>query len=284
MATTETVEIFNLLARRVRRAGVRLYRTSRSKRVFSQHEHLTVLVFKTVMRASYRTLNLVVPLVLRRSMHFTTPHKAAQRFGPRLLARLLVVSLPAVRGRVLSLDSTGFSTDQRSGYFVWRIDDRRVRRFVKVSFLVDTRTTAILALAVHVLPRHDLRDARRLVRHAQGARHFVADKAYDAEWLHEMLHEMDILPHIPRRKWTRKGFWRKKHLRRFQRRIYGRRSLSETTNSVVKRRWGGTTAARRILMIRTDILLKSITHNLTICLKYNQLWVMISTGLATAAV
>jgi len=270
MATTGVVEFFNVLDRRIDRAGIDGV-SRRSCRAFTAREHLVVLVFKTVTKSSYRTLNMFVPLVLGREMHFTTPHKAARRFGPRVLTRLLVACLPSVRGRVLSLDSTGFSTDQRSGYYVWRIENGRQRRFIKVSFLVDTRTTAILGVAIHVLPRHELRDARVLIEHARGARHLTADKAYDAEWFHEQLHLLGIQAHIPLRARARKGFWRKKHAKTFQQRIYGRRAIGETTNSVVKRRWGGTMAARKVFMVRTEILLKVIVHNLTICLKRNYL-------------
>jgi hypothetical protein len=99
MATTKTVQIFNLLARRVRRARVRQYRTPKSKHVFTQHEHLTVLVFKTLTRASTRTVEMLAPLVLGRSMDHSTPGKAARRLGPALLHRLLVACLPAIRGR-----------------------------------------------------------------------------------------------------------------------------------------------------------------------------------------
>ena len=279
MATTETVQIFKLLARRVRRAGVRRYRTPRSKHTFSQHEHLTVIVFKTMTRASYRTLELLAPLVLGKTMDHTTPQKAARRFGPRLLARLLVACLPAVRGRIVALDSTGFSTTTRSPYYTRRFFTRAPCGFVKCSILVDTRTTAILAAAIHVVPRHDIRDAHILAPAAAGARHLVADKAYDAEWLHRLLEELGVQPHIPVRAGARRGRWRRRHTRRFSMRIFHRRPLVETTHSVVKRRWGGSVAARRAAMIRVEILARLVLHNLTLNIKNFMAWLMMSTGL-----
>jgi transposase len=267
MPTTATVDIFNVLARRVRRAGVRPYRTPKSKRVFTQHEHLTVLVFKTMTRSSYEQLESLSSLLLGKTMDATTPCKAARRFGPRLLHRILVACLPAVRGRIVAIDSTGFSTSNRSPYYTHRIFADNPCGFVKVSLLVDTRTTAVLAAQIHIVPRHDVRDARRLALEAQGAKHLTADKAYDAEWLHELLHELGITPHIPRRERVKKGFYRNKHAKTFREHIKRRRSLVETTNSIVKRRWGGHVTAQNIVMIRIEILLKLILHNLNICVK-----------------
>jgi hypothetical protein len=221
---------------------------------------------------------MLTPCVLGKEMHFTTPQKASRRFGPRLLARLLVACLPAVRGRIVAIDSTGFSTSTRSPYYTHRIFADKPCGFVKATLLVDTRTTAVLAAKIHLIPRHDLRDAH-IVRHHQGAKHLVADKAYDAEWFHELLEELGLQPHIPSRVNTRRGFWRKKHAKNYQQRIYHRRPLIETTNSVVKRRWGGTVAAQTVVTIRVEILLKLLLHNLTLCVKKTILWMRISTGL-----
>lgn len=280
MATTETVELFNVFMRRVRRIGVREYRTPRSKHTFSQHDHLCVLVFKTITKASLRTVEMLAPLLLGRHMDHSTPQKAQQRLGMRMLTRLLTACLPSVRGKVFAIDSTGFSTNQRSPYYTNKFFAEKPSRFVKVSLLVDTRTIAVLAARIHVLPRHDVRDAGPLVQHARGAKHLVADKAYDAEWLHELLEEINVLPHIPARRWSRRGFWRKRHLHQFRLSIYRKRSLVETTNSVVKRRWGGSVAARKVVSIRAEILLKLIVHNLM--LRINSIfYCMISTGLCS---
>ena len=276
MATTGLVEIFNVLTRRARRVGVRAYRTPKSKHCFTQHELLGVLVLKTIARASYRTLEMFVPSIVGKSMHFTTPHKAARRFGPRLLARLLVACLPAVRGKIVALDATGFSTSKQSEYYSWRIDNRRHRSFVKTSLLVDTRTLAVLACHTHILPRHELRDAYPLARHVH-ARHFVADKAYDSEQLHELLATAGVQAHIPTRARARRGFWRMKNARRFRQRIYGRRALIETVNSVVKRRFGSHMAAHGAAMRRIEILLKMISHNLLLTSRSATCWLMIST-------
>jgi transposase len=278
MATTEMVEIFNVLARRVRRAGVRLYRTPKSKHVFTQQEHLTVLIFKTMTRSSYLQLEMLSPLVLSRTMDSTTSCKAARRFGPQVLHRLLVACLPAIRGRIVAIDSTGFSTSTRSPYYTHRIFADKPCGFVKATLLVDTRTTAVLAAKIHIIPRHDLRDAQ-IVRHHRGAKHLVADKAYDAEWFHELLEELGLQPHIPSRTNVRKGFWRKKHAKKYREHIYHRRPLIETTNSVVKRRWGGNVAAHRITMIRIEILLKLVLHNLTITARKSFVYLMMSTQL-----
>jgi hypothetical protein len=268
MATTDTVQIFNLLAQRVARAGVRTYRTRKSKHTFSQQQHLSVLVFKTITHASTRTFEMLAPLVLGRSMDHSTPGKAARRFGPALLHRVLVACLPAVRGRIVAIDSTSFSTSTQSPYYTHRFFARAPIGMVKCSILVDTRTTAVLAAQIHVMPRHDIRDAARLAQHARGAKHFVADKAYDAEW-----------PHIPLRARARKGRYRRKHARSFQLRVFHQRPLVETTHSVVKRRWGGAVAAHRAVMIRVEILLKLITHNLTVCLRTLAIFLMMSTEL-----
>ena len=107
MAAVTVVDLFNVLARRIRRAGVRTYRTPKSKHCFTQHEHLTVLVFKTLTRSSYRDIEMLAPLLLSRTMDHSTPEKAARRLGPQLLLRLLVICLPSTRGKIVAIDSTG---------------------------------------------------------------------------------------------------------------------------------------------------------------------------------
>ena len=267
MPTLECINLFNVLMRRICRMGVREYRTPRSKHVFSQHDHLCVLVFKSITHSSLRTLEMLAPLILGKPMDHSTPEKAMKRLGVQLFYKVLVECLPSVRGRIVAVDSTGFSTSKQSPYYTYKFFGHTPKNFVKVSLLVDTRTTAVLWAQIHILPRHDIRDVKKLLAHTRGAKHFVADKAYDAEWLHEMLEDIGITPHIPERKWNKRGFWRKKHRKTFKLKIQHQRALIETTNSVVKRRWGGTISAQKIFNIRIEVLLKLITHNLTLCVK-----------------
>ena len=136
---------------------------------------------------------------------------------------------------------------------------------VKASIAYDTKKKKFAATKIRVLPAHDLRDAKSLIRNSK-PKVIVADKAYDANWLHEYCNERGIKAHIPIKKkgkprhsrWNARGLASK----RFRVRTYHRRELGESGNSSAKRKFGVSVSSKKVRTIRTEIYGRLVCHNL----------------------
>lgn len=115
------------------------------------------------------------------------------------------------------------------------------------------------------MPAHDLRDVKSLIRNSK-PKVIVADKAYDANWLHEYCNERGIKAHIPiknkgkprHRRWNDRGLAAKK----FRMRTYHRRELGESGNSSAKRKFGVSVSSKKVRTIRTEIYGRLACHNI----------------------
>lgn len=103
----------------------------------------------------------------------------------------------------------------------------------------------IYAVKIRKRSRHDTRDLQALFNKTKSIefKRFYADKAYDAEWFHELifdsggesrihLKQEDVPVHRTH------GRWRKHMKRRHKNSQKGKRSLCETINSSIKRIFG----------------------------------------------
>jgi IS5 family transposase len=165
----------------------------------------------------------------------------------------------------VAIDATGFSRTNPSFHFVKRMDRANpVRSYAKLSMLFNIDTSKILAMHVRVKPRHDIKDARILLRKQSDMQTLLADKGYDAEWLHQYCFERGIQTVIPQRKSVRKGRFRKKQMKQYSDEKYHRRSIIESGFSAVKRKYGGDVSGKGIVSVRAEIYGKAIAHNLSL--------------------
>ena len=206
----------NRLIKAVREVGVwldscdvPLFSCKFSKRVFTQHQHVKCLVLKTVFRLRYRELvellevsdMLVENIGLKRIPHYTTLQKFAARFPCRILDRLITLIARHVCGDVfnVAIDSTGYSLDTSSYHYSKRIGRKeRHRDYVKTTVAVDTKTLVVAAVKPRLKRRHDLVDAKPVLRKAIKAgrmQKVIADRGYDSEdFLHFITQELQAEP------------------------------------------------------------------------------------------
>ena len=90
---------------------------------------------------------------------------------------------------------------------------------------------------------HDIKDTKYLLNRLNSKPNkLVADKGYDAEWVHEFCNKKGIKVCIPIREWGKPRFGnlglRMKSARRFNKRIYHRREMVESVFSALKRKFG----------------------------------------------
>ena len=154
----------------------------------------------------------------------------------------------------------------RISYNYFRIIDGKIPKIpIKLSIAYDTRRKKIPAAKIRVLPSHDIKDVKDLLKKSK-PKIFVADKAYDANWLHKYCLENNIKAHIPIRKYGKSKHHilsaRRKATKHFNLKTYHRRELAESGMSSTKRKYGSSVNSKSVRTIRTEIYARLACHNI----------------------
>ena len=67
---------------------------------------------------------------------------------------------------------------------------------------------------------------------------------------------------VPKRKTSKRGFYRRKQQQNYSEEKYHQRSLVESGFGSLKRKYGGNVLARKSAGIKSEIFCKAISHNL----------------------
>jgi len=276
---TQLIKVLDLAQKLLTMTQISLYGEKHSPKTFTQHQLFKLMVLKTYMCLDYRKFEEYLKiskipeyLEMSRVPHFTTLQKFAQRQNIQKLEQLLVkfVDLHGKKVRNLGADATGFKSTYASEHYEKRIG-RTIKKkdFIKANFFYDLDKLLIYAVKIRKKSRHDTRDLPALFNKIKSIefKRFYADKAYDAEWFHEMIHDFggESRIHLKQEEipvHRTHGRWRK-HLKRHHRNSQkGKRSLCETINSVIKRLFGTVLRAKTLAMKKVELLFKIITYNL----------------------
>lgn len=177
-----------------------------SNKIYSNHQHLLLLVLRQKLRATYVDLieQLKVSIIpeyigLRRIPHYTTLVKFAKRVNKKIIDFLLCKRT----AKRVAVDGSGFESPTRSYYYrtVWNSDTNlRTRKYVKLSIAVDADKQFVLSHKIRVGPRHDTIDFKRLLK-GISAEHVLADKGYDSKSNRKfVVQKLKAIPQIPWRK------------------------------------------------------------------------------------
>jgi len=275
---------------RLARLAFPLHRCKRSNRIFTQRQHLALLVLRQLFGKSYREfcalIEMCTPVLraigLRRVPHFTTLQKFAGRVDHQLLDALLASFSDLVRGKLqLAIDSTGFACSSASHYFIAvlqrneakaiRTASRSVRRHVKQTLAVDTRTQLIVAARYRYGPTGDAPDGIPVLEAASRAGKVgsvIADKGYDAGAIRQYIwYRLKAEAHIPLRvdakgETRKRSVYDRKQRAEFSESKYRRRALIETVHSVEKRVMRGDVLATSTPCQNKELLLRAIAYDL----------------------
>ena len=276
------------IAKGAGRLGLPLYSCASSKRTYTQHQLLVLVVLRQLMARSYRGLVDIVatmsPLLWRlrldRMPHFTTLQKFSLRIELEAIERVLAAIAASATGDalVVAVDSTGLRETSASYYFMRTMslrrdssgtEERRVGRHLKHTVAVSTATLMILASSSAPGPGAD---ADKLVPvldklRGLGVAAVVGDKGYDSESNRRfVVHELGAEAHIPLRrnaKWAgeQHGRYRRRQLAAFDQAIYDRRPLSETTHASEKRTMDDLVRARLPDGKRNEVAERDLAYN-----------------------
>ena len=227
-------------------------------------QHLVVLLIRHYCKLSYRRIVQLLDLLGIKCASKSALQYTAQHI-PKWLWDRALQETAGMKHHVIAIDSTGFSRTHPSYYYLRRIDGKMPQVPVKLSATLDTRTKKWCTANIRVLPAHDIKDVQATLKNLH-MNIFVADKAYDANWLHMLCNERNIEAHIPLRRYgtSRNKRWtaRRKSTLHFRKRTYNRRVLIEAGFSSMKRKFGASVSSKRIKTIRAELYGRLLAHNL----------------------
>lgn len=254
------------------------YFSKYSNKIFTNHQHLVLVVLKQKLRTTWRELIellkiSIIPKVLRlkRVPHFTTLIKFSKRVSSILVNKLLAYSTKLSKPKILKLgvDATGLDLDNASKHYQVRLGVKRRRKSV-IQVTACGLMDNLLISSAKLNKYKSVRNNNFLPVVKQSARlgkvEFVAaDKGYDFNDNHEyIMKELKIKSCIKVREKVmgRRSKIRRKALREFDEETYNQRSKIETIFSMVKRKYGDTLRGKSTKTQIQEGYHKLLTHNL----------------------
>ena len=196
----EKTKLVNKVKCLIRKAGLPRWLHHFGPKKYEFWHHALALIIKQECRLGYRRVTRLL-----RWLGFKCPCPSAlctsfNKLSLSIWQRLLKATA-GFKVYIASIDSTGMSRPLPSPYYYRRIDKPYpIEIPLKLSMAVDTKRKKILSLRVRSKKTHDIKDAKYLIKHLPSKpKKLVADKGYDAEWLHHFCKNKGIKASIPMR-------------------------------------------------------------------------------------
>jgi len=260
---------FAVQAYRMSKQVVPTYSSRFSKKTYTLHQHLAILLVKERTRCKFHEMEELLlvsdglreALELERVPDHTTMCRALQRLRVVVYQLMLTLSggLMPASGKV-AVDSTGFDRRHASKHYVKRT--KMTLQSMKTTFAVDTSTLMFLGVHTTTTRKHDSQILLPLVEKVVQdfpVNIVCADKGYDSKDIRDTLHDWNIRPLIKHREFTNLD---KAHNACMNPEDYNQRLMTETNNSTIKRKYGDTLTTKTYWRQHRETLIKAITHNL----------------------
>ena len=263
-------KLINKVKRLLKRLGCPRWLHHFGPKKYEFWQHAVALLVKQECRLGYRRVSRLLRLLGFNVPTYSALAKMAQRI-PLVLWQNLLKLTASFNVYIASIDGTGMSRPLPSPYYYRRIDKPYpVEIPLKLSMAVGTKRKKIMALRLRAKRAHDIKDAKYLIKRLPTKPNkLVADKAYDANWLHKFCHSRGIVTCIPQRNYGKSPYYRKTARKRatqsYNKRTYGRREMSESVFSSFKRRFGPSVSSLKITTQRAEVYCRAIAYNIIYC-------------------
>lgn len=258
-----------------------LYRTPRSKHIFTQPQLLSTLLLMryedwTFRETEVRLLDhaeLRNALGLKSVPDYTTLYRFMRRLDSGVLDEVLaatVESMPASSsvGLEIAVDGTGLSSSSISTYFVKRTGGRPRRHYPKWVIAADMDRLIIVAQVAHRGPTNDTATLPELVEKTCRLRPVslvLADAEFDSRQNHDYIRNvagaMSVIPATRSKVMGRATGIREEMQRNFPKKLDSRRGLVETVFSVIKRKLSAKAPGRTLETQRIQAFLLGVAFN-----------------------
>jgi transposase len=258
--------LINKFKRLLRRLGMPRWLHHFGPKKYELANHLLALVLRQECKQGYRRITNMLRGLGIKCASKSGLWYAMNRIPLSLWQRVLSATADK-KSYILAIDGTGMSRTNASPYYYWRIDKPYpVEIPLKLSIVVDTKTKKIVALRLRATKAHDIKDAKYLLKRSPQAKWLVADKGYDANWLHEYCESIGMTAVIPMRK-KGKPRYKRWTLRRHNQiflnyKRYHRRSMVESVFKAIKTKFGASIASHKISAQRAETYCRAIAHNI----------------------
>ncbi len=181
--------------------------------------------------------------------------------------KIILAASANIKVNLAAIDGSGLSRPLPSPHYYKRIDKPYpIDIPLKQSIAVDTKSKRILALRLRSKKAHDIRDAKYLIRNLpRKPNKIIADKAYDANWLHRYCLNILIKTCIPIRSFNGKhcrNTLRKRLAKSITKKTYGRRNIVESVFKALNTKFGSSVSSVKFSAQRAEIYCRAITHNM----------------------
>jgi hypothetical protein len=266
----------------VQSSHLSLYSNKYSRRDYTQHQLLTILLFKEYRKEDYRTViwdleemdRIRGALGLTTIPHFTTLQKFLCRIKPiyfdiLLKSTLKIFYFPDDTIPITAIDSSGYTSGYCSHYYSFRTGKIR-KHFLKTTIVVDIDQQVITGFKISKSRVHDSQHAFALLKECHKLHKsdcYRMDRGYASEKMHRFIRETlkadsIILARVHNYSKNVWGKYRKEMTDHFDHVRYRKRFLVETKFSILKRRFGSDLKSRIYQIQKKEISCKIILANL----------------------
>ena len=224
--------------------------------------HVVCLLAKEIMKFSFRRVSSILGMLGFKVPSYSALCKMRKRI-PLLIWQNILQMTARFNSNLVAVDSTGFSRQNPSFYYIKRIDrEKPVKRYVKLSAFLDTKNKKFIALRIRAKPRHDVLDVSYLLKQRCNMKKLLGDSAYDAEFIHKLAYEKNIVTIIKPKKNVKRGTYRRSQVKNYSESTYHRRSMIESGFSSLKRKFGSIVLSKTAPAQRAELYCKIIAYNL----------------------